>query len=352
MVVCARLLCLIPLAAILVGCGGRGALIERKPEWNYEPYERLAVLPVKLPSGAPASAARHADQMTTLLSDLLTQNGAFTIISRQELADVMREQDLASLDLADASTSVPSGMIQVAQALVIASIQDYDLARLREQRAVPVYRRDRRGRLVLRNGMPVKIGERRVNVFRHVARVGGNVRVVDTATGEVLFAHATEPIQFEKTQEKVPPSLTPEDLAGEAAAELAADFYTHLAPMRVKVEFDDKNIALATGYYDGEYDTIKKLPASADELLVVVRNLPRQCDRNRFNVAISEKDGRRDLFRDEFVWSAGMGARGHAFAVPTELLVDSGAREFTAKLYAPGNDAPVAERDFELADPD
>ena len=35
--------------------------------------------------------------MTTMLTDLLAGNGAFVVVSRQELADVMREQDLSNL---------------------------------------------------------------------------------------------------------------------------------------------------------------------------------------------------------------------------------------------------------------
>ena len=344
----ALLLATVVAAAFLVGCGGNTAVVVRKPRWDFDAYERIAVVPA---AASDPAAQVHAEQMTMLLSDELAANGAFTVVSRRDLAAVMREQDLAFTDLADPETALPSGMIQVAEALIIPALLQYELDQYRELETVPVFRTDRRGRLLLRKGLPVQIGEREVPVYTHLARVAGSVRVVDAATGAILFAHNTVPIEVAESERESPPVETPEFLAGVAIRELARELYVHVAPIEIEVRFDGDSLLLATGYYDGRYDELDKIPANRDTFLLVVRDLPEEVDRNDFTVTITEKDGRTDLFRETFVWSAAAGRRGIVFEVPTGLLKSTGAEEFTAKLYAPGNDEPVLDHDFALVAP-
>lgn len=332
-----QLLCMLPLLIVLVGCGEEEVWIVRKPQWNYTAYDRIAVVPITTES--PAADA-EASKMTTILTDLLAQNGTFTVVSRQELAAVMKEQDLAATDLADPSTSLPSGMISVAQALVVGRITEYATDQRREQTSIPDVRINSRG-------IPYVAGTKTVWRFKHEARVGGSVRVVDAATGEVVFAHSVPTIVAEDSATEKSPKMSVGELADQAATRLATTFYAQLAPVRTQVELDKDMFIVATDYYDGEYTEPKRLSPALDQFMVVVRNFPNACDGNSFRIAVTVKEGRQDLFSEEFVWAAGMGVRGLQFPVPMSALTATGASEFTAKLYA-GSEAPAMTRDFEL----
>jgi hypothetical protein len=322
------------------GGGGKSVYITRYPNWSWRSYERIAVVPYHYPK-REKGAAEAARQATYLLEDLFAANGNFTVLERGALKDVLTEQDLSRLaDVADPSTILPPGKVQIAQAIVVGKITEFDVKRERDEQRVPVLVRDRRGRRV-------KIREQVVEVFRHAATVGGGVRVIDTATGKVLAVHRVPPITFDEAQRGSPPRIEPEELAIAAAKELAVDCYKHIAPISTKVRLKSDSLIVALDYYDGEYDKTKKVPTELDDFLLVVRNLPRECDRNPFRVAIAPEEG-RNLWEQEFVWSSNNPVRGVSWEVPVELLKSSGAEEFVAKLYSGFGEEPILDRDFKL----
>lgn len=324
------------------GCGGKTAYVTQYPHWEYEKYERLAVVPMNEPPGA-------GEVLTDRLTTLLAGNGAFRVLSRSEMREIAQEQDLASLATGvNDGAGLSEAQIEIAQALVIAQITEYEPIATREQRKVPIYGRDRRGR-VARNsaGLPIVVGEQTHWVYQHGARVTGSVRVVDPATSAVLLSD-TQTIQSQMLESvDSPPRVSPAEMARRATQELAMAFYKKIAPVRIEVKLKSDMLVVATDYFDGRYDTFKDLPPSRPSFLVVVSDLPSECDRNRFKIAIAPKDERRNVFEQDFEWSDGLGKQGMTFEVPTSTLVDSGAIEFVAKLYS-GDPEPILERDFKL----
>lgn len=344
---------LLPAAVIsLAGCGGGGkALVTQFPRWEYERYQRIAVLPGRATNPqAVGDAAILADRLTTLL----TQNGTFTVLSRADMKDVIAEQDLSLIEGAiDAGTALPVGKIQVAQALVATRITDYNLISRREQQRTPIYARDRRGRVIVdRAGRPVIAGEEVVWIYYTGAEVEGSVRVIDAATGHVLVSHSARIAPRPRTSRNQPPRQSAQDMAAAAAAELAMEFYKVIAPTRTEVELDQDMLAVATGYFDGRYETPKKLPRSASEFMLVVRDLPEECDRNNFRVAIAAQDGRENLWEEEFVWTGTAGPEGLTFTIPMTTLAAAGAEKFEAKLYSGRDPEPILRRGFSLAKPE
>jgi hypothetical protein len=339
-------LVLLPTLMALVGCGGGKALIVHHPNWNYEAYERIAVLPGStLEPQAMTDAARLADQLETYLAG----NGAFEVVSRANLRDVMQEQDLAKIpDMVDQGTAMPTGMIRIAQAIVDTRITEYRLTRTRQIEQVPVYARDRKGRVIRRNGQPIVTGHQNVPVFTHAAEVGGSVRVIDTATSQILMSRATRVAPRPLTSRGEPPRATPEQIAAQAVQAMAVEFYQTIAPTRMEVRLKGDMLIVATGYFDGEYDETDKLSPALDSFLLVVRNLPEECIRNQFRVAISPKDGRMNLVDETFEWDGANGRRGLSFEVPMALLQGGGADEFEAKLYSGRDEKPVLERGFRI----
>ncbi len=336
----------------LAGCGGRGSktFVTHVPQWEYQNYKRVAVVAGKPTDPRASNDARLlADRLTTLL----TQGGAFTVLSRDEMKNVFAEQDLSKLaDAVDEGTALPEGKLEVAQALIVPKITDYKLVKQREERAIPRFARDPRGRRLLdRFGRPIQVGEDRVYIYTHGAEVEGTVRVVDPATGKILLSHTARVAPEPRTNYERPPSESPEAIASRAVEELATDFFHAVAPTRIRVDLKSKMLLVATDYFDGRYDETTKLSRSNSEFIIAVRDLPASADRNDFRIAVAEEGGRENLFQQEFTWSGSAGPEGVSYRVPMETLTRTGGERFVLKLYSVGDPEPKIERPFTLVTP-
>lgn len=337
----------------LTGCGGGGSkesVIVHKPDWAFEKYKRIAVLPTKC---SDPRAKSHGDHLTARLTEMLANNGAFSVVEKERFRDVMTEQDLSKLaDVTNPDTALPEGAIEVAQVLVLPAITTYDLKATKAERRQPVYQYDRRG-MVLRDraGRPLVAGERVSTEFTHGARVSGTVRVVDAATGRTLMSHSVTNVGDETSHWNSPPDESPEDIATKAVDEMATEFYKHIAPTRMEVEFSSDNLLVALDYFDGKYETISKVPWNAEKILAVARDLPPACNRNDFRLEVFTAASKDSIASQEFTWSPSTGKRGVALEVAIAKLKNSGEVEFVAKLYSAGDDEPVLTKKFSLEVP-
>ena len=337
---------------VTVGCSKRKrANIVRYPDWEYQDYSRLAVLPFRATTRDATGAACQAE---SYLVDLLTNGGSFQVATRGDFAAIMTEQDLSRLaGVADPATALPEGMVQVAQAVVVGTITECDMRRERKEQRKPRYARDRKGRVVRdRRGQPVVVGEDVYVAYRHVARVGGNVRVLDAATNRVLVSYTVPALEKDASNWNSPPRETPEELAADLAREVATEFYRQIAPQRVAIDLDSDCLIVATGYFEGKYEDTDEVAKNLPEMLLVVRDLPRACDRNNFRVTVSVRDEYEYLVEHEFTWSPSMGRRGEVVRVPVATLAQTGAEKFVAKLFSEGDEHPIRERKFKLVEPE
>jgi hypothetical protein len=328
----------------------RGAMIVRHPEWDYKEYRRVAVLPFQASQREGVAAAQQTE---AYLVDLLAGSGAFEVLPRSDLKNVLTEQDLSRLaDVADPNTALPEGQLQIAQAVIVGKITECELKQDRSERRIPVYRRDQHGRIILgRNGLPIVVGENVVTEFRNVARLGGTVRVIETATGRVLMSHSVPALEKDTARGGGPPKDSPEELAGALARELATEFYRYVAPQQIPIKLSSDCLVIASGYFEGKYEELKKVPTTLQNILLVARNLPKAADRNQFKLAIAPADGREYLFEHEFTWSPSQGKRGEAVEVPVSKLLENGGKTFVAKLFAAGDEQPILEKEFSLQAP-
>lgn len=351
-----RIVCLAAVsfvALLAVGCGGGGGkgegVIVRNPDWAFEKYERIAVIPFG--SSDPKCKAA-ADQTSLLLEDYLTRNGTFTIVARDALKDVLTEQDLSRLsDVADPSTIIAPGKILAAQAIVIGKISECNLDTKRYERRRPIYARNQKGQIRRdRQGQPIIEREEVTIEFRTFARIAGTVRVIDTGTSQTIYSYSCQPIEAEDEARGGTPTNSPQDLAVQAARQMAEDFYKAIAPTRMTVELDTDMLVVALGYYDGKYEETNELLTTQDSFVVAVRNLPEECRRNRFRVAVSPLKA-APLWQEEFVWTGNNAVRGESYTIPGKLLIDSGQTEFQAKFYSVGDDEPLLTQDITLVPP-
>lgn len=332
------------LLALAGGCGPRGGdtYVTRYPRWEFADYQRLAVLPGR---ATTPNAVRDASLLSERLTTLLSQNGTFEILSRADLKDVMKEQDLSLLaDAIDEGTALPVGQVRIAQALVATKITDYKLIANREERRIPVYAFDRRTKRM------IVTGEEVVTIYTAGAEVEGTVHLIDAATAKILLSHSRRIKPDEQTARNHPPDQSPEQIASAAARELAMEFYKVIAPTRTRVELDAKMLIIATGYFDGRYETPKRLPRDIESFMVVIRSLQAACERNDFRVGISAVEGNENLWEETFTWSGTTGPQGITFTVPLETLLTSGAPQFVVKLYSGQDPQPILRREFALVE--
>ncbi len=267
------------------------------------------------------------------------------------MKEVFAEQDLSRLaDDVETGTVLPEGKLKIAQALVAAKITDYKLIDERRQQTIPRFAVSPRG-IPLRDvaGRRIIVGQDVVWVYTRGAEVEASVRVIDAATGKILLSHTARVAPRPRTSHDRSPGRTAQDIAERAVDELAVEFYKVIAPTRTKVKLKGDMLVIATDYFDGQYDTVKKVPRSASEFIVAVRDLPETCERNQFRVAIAAEAGHENLFEQEFVWSGSAGPEGISFRVPLESLTSAGTDQFVAKIYSDRDPQPILTRNFGLA---
>lgn len=329
---------------------GEKALITRYPAWPYHDYQRIAVVPFGAPNPRAAQAAATLTERTITA---LSRSGAFTVLSRTELKDVLTEQDFSQLsDLVDPATVILPGRIKAAQAIVVGRLTQFDIARDRVERRVPRLALDRFGRIVRDSrGRTKLLREDVVPIFRHEARVAGTLRVVNASTGEILFSHDAEPIIRAAEAEGRPPARSTDDLAAEALDRLASEFAAQLVPLSLTVKMHSDMLVVATGFFDGEYDKADKVYLTDEKFLVAVRGLPPECDQNRFRIGIALDDAKENILEREFIWDAAAGDRGIAIEIPTAdlaPLLKARKAKFYAKLYSGRDTKPLLDRSFRL----
>lgn len=336
-------------AGALAARAGEKVEIRRYPGWPFEKFQRLAATPFGASDRRAAQVARTIEDR---LIDLLTSNGAFTVLPRGELKDVLTEQDLSQLaDVADPSTVITPGKIKIAQAIIVGRVVEFDLARERGDRRVLRPLRDRRGMPVRDSfGLP-RMREEVVTVYRHAARLAASVRVINAATGELLVSQTVGPFTAEKEAEGGPPRESPEDMLGAAIDKVVQRLYQTIAPTSMVVKLDDDSLIVAKGFFDGEYEKTRKLSTDMEKFLVAVCGLPDECDQNPFRIGIALEDAKENVLEREFVWKAGAGRAGVSIEIPiAELEPHVGAKEasFVVKLYAGGDPKPIFDRSFKL----
>ncbi|MCX6899349.1 MAG: hypothetical protein NT105_11655 [Verrucomicrobia bacterium] len=109
--------------------------------------------------------------LADMLTDALIRSGRFIVIERQQLKDVLREQDFAQSGRTVAAGAAEVGKLLNAQAIVIGTVTHYDEHVMVGSGAV--------------GGGP------QFQVSTATARLQINVRVVDTTTGEVILSQSS-----------------------------------------------------------------------------------------------------------------------------------------------------------------
>jgi curli biogenesis system outer membrane secretion channel CsgG len=107
--------------------------------------------------------------MAEMITTALLDTGKFRVLERQQINDVIGEQDLGDSGRVDPGTAARIGKILGAQYLLYGTVNEFEYSKGGEQGGV-------------------RIGGIRVGAGTARARIGMDVRIVDAVTGEILFS--------------------------------------------------------------------------------------------------------------------------------------------------------------------
>jgi curli biogenesis system outer membrane secretion channel CsgG len=107
--------------------------------------------------------------MAEMLATALVETGKFKVLERQQIHDVLGEQDLGASGRVDPATAAKIGKILGARYLVYGTVNEFEYSKGGE-------------------GGGVRIGGIRVGASEARAHIGMDVRIVDAVTSEILFS--------------------------------------------------------------------------------------------------------------------------------------------------------------------
>ncbi|HAC65352.1 MAG TPA: penicillin-binding protein activator LpoB [Cyanothece sp. UBA12306] len=122
-------------------------------------------------------------ELADALSNELTSTGKFTVVERQQLNEVLSEQELAELGIVRPETAPQKGNVTGAKYIILGKITSYEEG---------VSNESSRGRVGGFNFGPVNLGGASHQSNKQQAYVAVDLRVVDSTTGEVVHARTVE----------------------------------------------------------------------------------------------------------------------------------------------------------------
>ena len=107
--------------------------------------------------------------MAEMLATALVETGKFRVLERQQIHDVLGEQDLGASGRVDAATAAKIGKVLGARYLIYGTVNEFEYSKGGEGGAVRIW------------GIRLGASEAR-------AHIGMDVRIVDAVTSEILFS--------------------------------------------------------------------------------------------------------------------------------------------------------------------
>jgi len=109
------------------------------------------------------------DGMAEMLTTALVESGKFKVLERQQIHEVLGEQDLGASGRVDPATAAKIGKVLGARYLIYGTVDEFEYAKAGE-------------------GGGVRIGGLRLGASQAKAHIGMDVRIVDAVTSEILFS--------------------------------------------------------------------------------------------------------------------------------------------------------------------
>ncbi len=335
----ARPLRLMPLVALALAAGcGKTITVSRYPAFYTSDLRALLVAPFDNHTGRPEAGQVLASKVT---ADLIA-NGTYHIYTAADLPDLLGGQVHGGG--ADLAGRLRSG--RRVQAILTGTVTEYAATQSSQWRERPVYRRDKDGDRVIDHYIEY-------HHLHNEARVAATARLIRVSDGSVLHSTppgaASETVTSESDEDGDPPDRDLHACLAAATDAVAAELTADLAVVETEVRIPDDALKVASARMGTEWQQAERFDPADPRMLVVV-DLPVECDRNRFLLTVSRKDAAAPTASAEFVWERRWSGAGKAFEFsPVELAARSGTGEYTVRLTSGGQEA--GEADFRIEPP-
>jgi hypothetical protein len=337
----AKVLLTLIAAAALGGCTKKIHIIQYPVFWDQAP-KTVAVTPFR-----NETQLRHIGmQVTSDLATKLTANGSYTVFDRTLLKAYLSENDLQRAFGTDqeaaASTMVKIGKVQ---AILTGAVTTCNWPPTRTQTKIV------QQRFYNRNGSSYTRPVRQY-IRTNEAELKANASLLRITASGPKVIHS-RPVRAYVKSEGQTPELSREACLAVARTDIVQQLLEHFAVVRkiIKVKPSETFFTATDQPYAGKWPKSKQFSISAEEKVLLVLMLPRQCDKNNFRITVSRKKGCTELLTFEVLWTKELSAapNGKQFIIdPADLAAKGGGPgEYVIRLFS-GQPKPAIEHKIKI----
>jgi hypothetical protein len=323
----------------LGGCVKKIPIVQYPIFWDQAP-KTVAVTPFR-----NETRIRHIGmQVTNDLGTRLSANGSYTVYDRTLLKAYLNEQDLQRAFSSDQDAAA-SAMVKIGkvQAILTGAVTTCNWPRTRTE--VKVRRQQFVNSLGVKYTRPVKY-----YVYTNEAELKANAVLLRITPNGPQVIHSC-PVRGYMKSSGTTPRYSRAACMSIARAQVIQQFLEQFAVIRklIKVKPSDAFFTATGKPYAGEWPKEKKFSLASGQNIILVLKLPPQCDRNRFKITVSRKEGRTDLATFDVRWTKAMSATGVQFPLnPADLAAKGGGPgDYVIRLFS-GQPKPVIEHKIKI----
>ena len=325
----------------LGGCVKKIPIVQYPIFWDHAP-KTVAVTPFR-----NETHIRHIGmQVTNDLGTQLSANGSYIVYDRTLLKAYLNEQDLQRAFSSDQDAAA-AAMVKIGkvQAILTGAVTTCNWPQTRREVKV------RTQRFYNPNGTsytrPV-----RYFVYTNEAELKANAALLRITPNGPQVIHSSPLHGYVKSAGETP-KFSREACMSIARAQVIQQLLDQFAVIRklISVKPSETFFTATDQPYAGKWPKSKKFSAAAGQKIILVLMLPPQCDRNRFRITVSRKEGRTDLATFDVRWTKAMSAipNGKQFILdPADLAAKGGGPgNYIIRLFS-GQPKPAIEHKIKI----
>lgn len=319
--------------AALKGCGPEKITVVKQPMFEVTTIRKVAVLSFADAQGMQGSGEIVSD----MLAACLVQNKQWEIFNRQQLSQILQEQNLGMTDRFDPATAARIGKLAVVDTVLIGRVNQYVVQTRSETKynSVPIWRTNANGILYIAgyNNVPYQF-------TRSDSTVSATINLVNVETGKVIWSDTQSHSYWAQGS---PPAVGPPQVLENAAHAAVNALFLNLVPHRIEVKVPDQSIFTCKDLVGGSWMDRTDRFTDADPKMYVVLALNRDFHKTVVVVRINKKDQPAVLKQFEHPWDAEKyGSFGFTLS-PKELLDQGGPGTYEARYFVSGTEIRKVE---------
>lgn len=321
---------------LIAGCGPEKIRVIKYPAFDVTVVKKVAVL-----AFADAPGAAHSGEIVSdMLATCLVQNKQWEVYNRQQLSNILKEQDLAMTDRFDTTQAVRIGKLATVDAVIVGRVNQYGVQTRTETRynSIPIWATNAKGEMYISgyNNVPYQF-------TRHDATVSSTINLVSVETGKVIWSD-TQTGSF--WAQGSPPSVGAHQALQNAAQGAVQALFLNMVPHPVEVKVPNESIFFCKDLVGGSWMDRTDTFSSTDPKMYVVLALNRDFHKATIVVRVNKKDRPEVLKQIEHVWDAEKyGSFGFAMK-PKEFFEKAGPGTYEVRYFISGTE--VRKREFTI----